>query len=177
MAVILHTYSNERIPQQYPTMIAMLEITRVFSKLGINVRSRHCPFDSSYWYSLCQYWQSHTIVNIEQDIVPTASMVEDLLGCDHSACAYWYRIRPDNHLSVFHMADGKMLYESEPVPEFVEGSGIGLAKIGLEIQTQIPLWDYDWQQYKWWYLDTWLSEQMAKLDIKWHIHGEVLHNG
>lgn len=176
MTVILHTYTNHRIAEQWATLVAMLKITRMFSKLGYEVNSRHCAHDSSYWYSLCMYWEHQTIINIEQDIVPTPEMVEQLMECDHAACAFYYRIPPDNHLSVFHRDGDKMIYENGPVPEFVEGSSIGLAKIDVGLQHLIPLWDYDYTKYKWWYLDTWLSEQMAEHGIQWHIHGEVIHN-
>jgi hypothetical protein len=193
--MILHCYSEKNRGQQQETWDAIAAIETA----GYTVKDELTTTrdDSAYWKVLLRNWGKGVLILIEQDIVPTVSMIEGLAHCYQPVCTYPYKIQ--DHYSLWQgvweanpppsygkhgLVDfGKTPRPTatiplpEPFPEYAEGSGIGLVKLSKEMQNAIPLADYP-APHQWDLMDTWISSYMSQvLQKKWHVHTpNVKHN-
>ena len=172
--IILHTYTDQNPEDQISTLHGMINLAIRWPR---SVESIHCSNDESYYEALLKYWgKGNTIVNIEQDIEFMPIMVDRFYTCSEPLCTYPYQLR--DRWSVYSIGDGAKLpldtakwYSfSERLPDYAEGSGLGFVKIGLEAQVLVNLKEYPVSEYKWWYLDTWLSYKFHKAGLKFHVH-------
>ena len=195
--MILHCYSEKNRGQQQETWDACDTI----EKSGYTVEHKLTTTrdDASYWKVLLQAWGKGRLIQFQQDIVPTVSMIEDLAQCYQIACCYPHKLREGNYglwQGVWE-ANPPLAYNKhglvdfgktprptatiplvEPFPEFVEGAGIGLIKLTKEMQNAIPLADYPVKEHQWDLIDVWISAYMSQvLHKKWHVHTPpVKHN-
>jgi hypothetical protein len=180
MTLILHTYTNERVDEQQETLAQISELKRL-----ANVQSQFCNNTDDYWALLLRYWGKEDIITIEQDVVATPLQVLQLAQCPRFACAFPYRLRA-GQLSVWDMEnDLKHGKFREYIPAFYEvvspifsdGTSLGFTKITTVAQKLVPLWEYDVDKYKWWYLDSFISWHLHKHSQQVHVHRpEVKHN-
>lgn len=182
MTLVLHAYSNERLEEQQETLEQLVEIKRIW---GDRVISQFCNDTDDYWATLLRIWGKDDLIIVEQDVVATPLHILSLAACSRFACAYPYRLRA-GQLSIWDMIDdlkhGEFReyipdYYEIALPTFCDGTSLGLTKLTTVAQKLVPLWKYDVEKYKWWYLDSFISWHLYKHSQKIHIHlPEVKHN-
>ena len=174
---ILHSYTDVRPLSQIDTLHAMIEIARMY---GPDFVSRYIykEDDTAYHRFLLDYWDREwgNIINIEQDIVPSPRMINELLECPYFLCCFPYRLQ-NGELSVGYPDDELTWKSYGQVPEYADFSGLGLTKFSPTARHSIDLGNYPVDQYKWWFLDTWIYKQLHMRNLKYHVHSpEVPHN-
>jgi hypothetical protein len=125
---------------------------------------------SSVWNSECR-----NLWIIEHDIIPTASIIEELEECNYLICAPLYFSDP-SHTGLenmiiphrFYGTDGKLHWISAGM-EFADIVGLGCVKIHKMIRHEIPgaiLQGLGWQKF-----DEILTGTINNLaEMKFHIH-------
>lgn len=195
--IIYYSFSDVRLDHQGPTREALRKLSLMY-----DVVPAHCTAPTTYWYGMRNLWGTDTIVNIEQDIVPSEAHIESLINCPEPACTIPYRFTdeswsvgtwitpdPDNWMVDTYDAEtlsrdnlarynqplpGNFQFYADPLPEYAEFSGIGLVKLGLRVQDAID--PYTRPTDGWSDIDRWLSQQMVKQGFRWHVHrGSVKH--
>lgn len=178
---ILHTWTNERVGDQLETWLA---VGKLFDKYD-RVSSWPTFNPDDYWKALLSVWGLDTIINIEQDIVPTEKIIEELTACPEDLCTVPYRLS-NGRWSIWYPIYGlfcdfaEQVHYKEPFPWGAVASGLGLVKIGPVAQSLVNLNDYkhpNFDNHRWDYIDTWLSLQLDRVGHKWHVHmPPVKHN-
>ena len=173
MTTILHVYSEKRPEDQVETLAAVESLRRKYE-----VVSRPTTADDNYSYSriLAEYWGKDDLVHFQQDVVPTAAMIQSLIDCPYEACTYPHALHTGFGLWAPGYTDGvldKMTWYYPPFPSRVECSGMALCKFSKELQQLIPLGDEHWSM-----IDTriscWMDQALHRM---WHVHlPEVKHN-
>ena len=167
---ILHSYTIYRPQDQ-------LETAAFVKQLEYPLASELVSNPDGYYNFLSRYWGKETLVNIEQDIVPTNKHIENLLACSYPACTVPYQLTSGwsvwrgRYDALDQLAE--MIRYNPPFPEYVECSGLGLVKINTNLQKLIPLDDVHWSL-----IDMQISQHMQqRLGIRWHVHTpSVKHN-
>lgn len=171
MTLILHTYTSQRIDEQEETKQIITRLSKDYP-----IVSKLCNDTDDYWKILLKHWGKDELIIIEQDIVPSFKMVQELEWCIDELCCFPYLLR-DRRWSIFEKKDNIQTHYTEPLPKYAEYSSLGFTKISRRIQLSIPLQLYPVDEYKWWYLDSWISEFVGQLNMKFHVHQpSVKHN-
>lgn len=180
--IILYSYTDKDLQFQRETRKAIDELKKVY-----RVVSRKMIGAADYYNFLCEFWDyEDTLINVEQDIVPSINQIRTLRKCPHSHCTFPYKLGNSplhaDKLCLFEWDEGVLNWQSflsaNATPEFCYGSGIGLVKFEPSIRKTINVRDYPVDVYKWWYLDTFLSQKLVwEKQEPWHCHyPPVKHN-
>ena len=184
MTLILHPFSDTRPAEQIETLAIIKKLSKRYP-----IKSQLCNPTDDYWKFLLKNWNKDDLIIIEQDIVPTVDMIEELEECIEELCCFPYRLR-DGRWSVWNnnipvdqrdnTANAEYYVEPyDDLPEYAPASAFGCTKIVRSIQKQIPLQLYPVEKYAWWYLDSWISERVAHQlsNKRFHLHKPpVKHN-
>ena len=195
--IILYSFSDVRLDCQQETREAVRQLSLMYDVVPV-----HCVEPHTYWNGMRNLWGTDTLINIEQDIVPTEAHIESLANCPEPACTFPYRFTdnnwsigrwitddssewmvtthdeqtlPDDNLARYGrtLPTNFQLYDA-PLPDYANFSGIGLCKIGLRVQNAI---DANARSSDGWSdIDRWLSQQMAKQGFRWHVHRESVRH-
>jgi hypothetical protein len=152
--VILHSFSRFRINDQLETWQALELIRHNFS-----VVDAFCVDDYDYDKALKGVWGKGDLIVLEQDVVPTLEMIQNLLGCDKPWCIFEYEIR----------------YMDDKNPPFTPQTGLGLTKFSSEAQ-QVSALEKWFGRGSWFNLDGRVTGALVQAGYRPHVHGKVRHN-
>ena len=143
---------------------------------GWAIDDRYVEGDHGYWMALARGWGVSKLINVEQDIVVEESQARGLDGCRADACAIPYRLKT-GEWSVYEVTPddngaGIINYYQTP-GAWAGGSGLGLVKLSPKAQRAIPLNLYPYMELSWWGLDVWISREMMRRGIRWHVHNDT----
>ena len=173
---ILHPYTNVRPLSQINTLHGMIRVAKDYPAETMTV---YCQTDRSYWLAISDGWGTHDLINVEQDIEVSSSLVRELLECPSPLCAYPYRLDA-GEWSVWNTSfvgdiPGITGYYKE-LPEYARGAGFGFVKISQAVQQSIDISAYPVEKYQWWFLDTWFSYAMLRTaSHQFHLHHPIEH--
>jgi hypothetical protein len=142
---------------------------------------------TDYWRFLLEFWGKDELIVVEQDISVSVERINDLLICQQKLCSAPYRLKPPfPHWSVWKANSdifpvdvvnyNEQVEGMKELPEYSDGSGLGLTKLCACIQVKIPLHEYDASTYGYGYIDSWISWYAQKINQSFHIHSPVDHN-
>ncbi len=188
---VLHVYSDARKKDQEDTWDALSVIESQFK-----VEHVHVLRDSDYGDIIKRNWgRGHNLILVEQDIVPAAGQIRELLSCRGNLCAFPYLVKADipNRYSVFNFQRGKRpdnwkTFDNsryignipiEKRPKYCGLSGFGLTKISIKAQEKFNFPKL-YNLGRWDIIDSWLSlnlyERVGRNRI-FHLHyPPVKHN-
>jgi len=154
--IILHTFSRMRLREQQETWKALSKIRAQNRVIDI-----HVDGESGYDDALRRVWGKEDLIIVEQDIIPSVSMIRALESCVCDWCAYRYLIH----------------YLNTHDPAYWVTHGLGLTKFSLALQRKFPLelW-YHLGEWQWQNLDCRITGLMVQSGLAPHVHGVVKHN-
>lgn len=188
---ILHVYSDHRKADQIETWRALKSIEPVYKVDHVRVLK-----ETDYADTIKRNWnKGHTLILIEQDIVPTSKQIKELLSCRARLCSFPYLVKADipDSYSIFNFTknskpdnwmtyDGSRYIDRVPFTKKVKYcglSGFGLTKISIKAQ---KMFDFPrlYQLKRWDIIDSWFSLRLyerIKRNRIFHIHyPPVKHN-
>lgn len=177
MTRILYTHTSVRLDCQTEAKKSIAGL----QARGLAVDSRYVEGDHGYWMALARGWGVSKLINVEQDIVVEYSQARGLDACKQDACCVPYRLKT-GEWSVYEVVPsddgsgaGVFKYYQTPGAS-AGGSGLGLIKLSPKAQQAIPINQYPYLELSWWGLDVWISREMMRRGIRWHVHsGEARH--
>ena len=179
---LLYAYSRNRPEDQKETK-AFIEHLRKNST-GINIYESKGEFNADYEQSFDRMLElGEDFMILEQDIVPTYLEFMKLAVCPEVVCSAKYYLYPKSTLlqkpeiaSRTQYIDGrgfKAYKWSREEDEYADFMGFGLCKFSAAIIPYIK--DYK-RTGEWINLDSRVSDELFKHNIKIHLHGLVRHN-
>lgn len=182
MTRILHTFTDVRRQDQLETFAELVYIADVY---GDKLVQGYMIEPDDYWAFLLRNWGKEDIVIVEQDVVATLANVDELVLCQSKVCTYPYRLA-DGKWSVFDIPPEtqrqrfnepfSVVYQ-DPPRRHAGGTSLGFTKLCVCVQVKIPLHEYPYKVYEWWYLDSFISWHLNRLRQHVHIHSPaVKHN-
>ena len=178
MPIIIYCYKNTREEQKIP-FENINELSKYFETEIIEAKDEY-----TYFETIKKYWKKKEIIIVEHDLVPTKEQILNLIYCKEPFCSYPYFLDyKRKRLSISQLNYNPMIndysiseYPKGIFPEYADANGIGVSKISLPFQYKINIEKYDVEKYKWTYIDTFLSKEMAKINQRWHLHYPVLEH-
>ena len=179
---LLHTYSNKRIDEQEETW-------EFLSKLNKNKWSIVHLYTIAYdYYKSLVYYIKHfqPFIVIEQDIVPSIQLLEEIANCSEQLCAAPYILYPQSTLLQNEVYSCRNVISQDPVTKEITSLKwvtpkdktadyypLGLTKFNLKdtsiISNSITV---PWNR-----CDHILSQQTFSSGLKAHLHWrEIKHN-
>jgi hypothetical protein len=179
---ILHTYSNKRIDEQEETW-------ELLSKLDKNKWTIvHILVKNYDYYKTVVYYIKHfqPFIVIEQDIVPSIRLLEEMANCSEQLCSAPYILYPQSTLLQHEKYSCRNVISQNPVtkeatfmqwvtPEdkTADYYSLGLTKFNLKDTSIIS----DSITVPWTHCDHIISQQTFSAGLKAHLHwGEIKHN-
>lgn len=159
MVVILTTYKTPRAPVIWTSRYPVLQVPALS--------------DYSYWQAFNLLWEQDVIIiNIEHDIFPTKSQIDELLSCQHEFCAWSYKTPNDSLIDNGKRVEVKptayitQAWEGgrplEVGEEHADVAGIGFCKLGVTRELELS-------PVPWYLVDSQVN--LAVIDKGgWHIH-------
>ena len=120
-----------------------------------------------YHALLASYMRRETFINVEQDVVASLAMLDELADCMWACCTIPYILQQP--IESYSVVTGPIVtLDRKPGGQFATLSGLGLVKIGdrygSEIAAELP-GDVPWNV-----LDQNVSLAMQRLGVMWHVH-------
>ncbi len=154
MVLVLHSFSRFRLNEQLETWQALELIRQNFNVIDVFLVD-----DGDYDKALKNVWEKDSLIVVEQDVVPTVEMVEELFGCADPWCIFEYEIR----------------YMDDKNPPFYPQTGLGLTKFSLNAQ-HIAGSEKWFGRGPWFNLDGRVTGALVQAGYRPHVHGKVRHN-
>ncbi len=176
--IILHAYSDKRPDNQTETIQALKEIEQHYKVVHIKMRESN-SYDYALYFMLSL---NEDFMIIEQDIVPTLQIIQEIEKCPELICVARYNLYPVSTLlqtPVYAhrivIGDDKYRWVDDN-DKYADLYGFGLVRFRKEV---IPLLKeyFDKNGFKEWInLDTRISLWTYQHNLKAHLHGFVKHN-